>query len=141
MVEQFLWTFIVYGVRWHTVVCYSAPEWFRFAPTLSRFHDGCPFCNCLICRCSTGRMQEPGLLQGKTNGRSNNQYRTLHLQRGPMTMCPSVSWLPRLQGWTCPAGPDLCQRPHPLDQPRCLPTIYTAGIRYLAVETPFHHTG
>jgi len=28
MVEQFLWTFIVYGVGWHTVV-YDALEWFR----------------------------------------------------------------------------------------------------------------
>jgi hypothetical protein len=28
MVEQFLWTFIVYGVGWHTVV-YGALEWFR----------------------------------------------------------------------------------------------------------------
>jgi hypothetical protein len=28
MVEQFLWTFIVYGVGWHTVV-YGALEWFQ----------------------------------------------------------------------------------------------------------------
>ena len=75
--------------------------------------QACPFCNCLICRCSTGRTQEPGLLQGKTNSRSNNQYRTLHLQKGPMAMCLSVSWLPRLQGSTRPAGPDSRQHPHP----------------------------
>src|SRR5277367_6562443 len=26
MVEQFLWTFIVYSVGWHTVVCYGCPR-------------------------------------------------------------------------------------------------------------------
>jgi hypothetical protein len=31
MVEQFLWTYIVYGVGWHRVVCYGAPEWFRLS--------------------------------------------------------------------------------------------------------------
>jgi hypothetical protein len=60
----------------------------------------CPSYNCLVCRYSTGRMQGPGP-RGKTIVEATNQYRTLHLQKCSMAMCPSASWILRLQSSIC----------------------------------------